>query len=67
MKGKINRLVRKKGFGFIEAEKGGVFFFHNSSLEGIDFNAVKMVYRVEFNLKKRLSGTRAENIRIIES
>jgi len=66
MKGKINRLVRKKGFGFIEAENGGVVFFHNSALEGIDFNALKVGDSLEFNLKKRLSGIRAENIKIIE-
>jgi cold shock CspA family protein len=33
MRGKIKRIIRERGFGFISAEDGREIFFHRSALE----------------------------------
>lgn len=63
MRGKINRLIRKKGFGFINAENGEKVFFHHSELVGINFNTLKEGNKVDFNLEKGPRGFRAVKIR----
>ena len=67
MKGKIKRLVRDRGFGFISAEDGSEIFFHRSALEGIDFEALEEGNSVEFNSNKGPKGLRAVNVKVIEA
>ena len=65
MKGKIKKLIRDRGFGFISAEEGKDIFFHRSDLDGIDFDALEEGNSVDFNLESGPKGPRAVNIKII--
>ncbi|NIM97692.1 MAG: cold shock domain-containing protein [candidate division Zixibacteria bacterium] len=64
MKGKIKRLIRLRGFGFISAENGEEVFFHRSALQGEDFDALEEGTRVEFKRKRGPKGLRAVNLKI---
>lgn len=66
MKGKIKTLIRNRGFGFIIAEDGKEIFFHNSALEGVEFDALEEDNSVEFDLESGPKGPRAVNVKIIE-
>jgi len=48
VKGKIKKIIADRGFGFIEAEDGRDFFFHRSSLQGLDFEKLRPGDEVEF-------------------
>jgi len=65
LKGQIKRLIRERGFGFISAEDGKEVFFHRSSLEEIDFDALEEGSSVEFNVERGPKGLRAENVKMI--
>ena len=62
--GKIKRLVTDKGFGFIEGERGDVFF-HHSALEGTSIEALSEGQVVEYEMGSGPKGPRAENVRIV--
>jgi CspA family cold shock protein len=66
LKGEINRLIRERGFGFINAEDGREVFFHRSALEGFDFDALEEGSSVEFDVEKGPKGLRAANMRMIK-
>jgi CspA family cold shock protein len=63
VKGKIKKLIRERGFGFISAEDGREVFFHSSALEGIDFGVPEEGDSVEFNEEGGPRGPRAVNIK----
>ena len=65
MKGKIKRLIRGRGFGFISAEDGSEVFFHHSALQDINFDTLEEGDSVEFDIEKEYRGTRAVNVRVI--
>ena len=67
MKGKIKRIIQRRGFGFIDAEDGQEVFFHRSALEGIDFDALEEGNSVEFGLEEGPKGPRAVKVNKIES
>lgn len=69
--GKVARIIRERGFGFIQvdAEKGQRkpedVFFHRSALmaePGFTFETLNEGTRVEFDIGETIKGTRAENI-----
>ena len=62
-KGKIKRLIRERGFGFIVAENGEEVFFHRSALAGEDFDALEEGTSVEFDLERGPKGPRAMNVK----
>jgi len=64
LEGKIKRLVRERGFGFITAEDGKDVFFHRSALAGEDFDALEEGTSVEFDLERGPKGPRAMNVRV---
>lgn len=66
-KGKINKLVRDRGFGFIDDTDGRNVFFHQSSLVGITFDKLKGDEQVEFEVENSDKGPRAVNVSIAES
>ena len=66
MKGKIKRLIRERGFGFISAEDGREVFFHRSALEGENFDALEEGNSVEFNVERGPKGPRAVNVTLIK-
>lgn len=48
--GTIKKLVREKGFGFIQAADGADVFFHLSSVTGQEFDSLNEGQRVEYTL-----------------
>lgn len=62
--GKIKKLT-EKGFGFIEGERGELFF-HHSALEGVSYDSLQVGQMVEFQEGRGPKGPRAENVRVIE-
>ena len=64
MEGKIKRLVRDRGFGFISVEDGKDVFFHRSDLAGGDFDALEEGTSVEFDLEEGPKGSRAVSVRV---
>ena len=67
MKGKISRIIRGRGFGFIDAEDGQEVFFHRSALEGIDLDSLEEGNEVEFDVEEGPKGPRATKVNIVES
>ncbi len=65
MTGKIVRLVRDRGFGFIRAENGTEIFFHATGLQGRSFESLTEGEPVEFDveLDPRSNRNRAVNVR----
>jgi CspA family cold shock protein len=41
MKGTVKRLVSDKGFGFVAAEDGNEYFFHQSACTGASFQDLR--------------------------
>jgi len=62
--GKIKKLVRERGFGFIADTDGTEVFFHQSSLLDAKFDALNEEQAVEFEVEKSPKGPRAVNIHI---
>lgn len=62
--GTIRKLITDKGFGFIEGEKGDLFF-HHSSVEGSKFEELREGQSVEFDEGRGPKGPRAENVRVV--
>ena len=63
MEGKIKKLIRDRGFGFITAEDGKDVFFHRSALAGENFDTLEEGTSVEFDLERGPKGNRAVNIK----
>lgn len=61
--GTIKKLT-DKGFGFIEGERGELFF-HSSSLQDVSFDSLSEGQQVEFEEGRGPKGPRAENVRLI--
>lgn len=62
--GKIKKLVRDRGFGFISDTDGREVFFHQSSLLDAKFDALNEDQTVEFEIEQSPKGPRAVNVRI---
>ena len=63
MQGTIKRVIRDRGFGFIRSTDGQEVFFHRSSLQQLNFDALKEGEPVEFDLERGEKGPRATNVR----
>ena len=61
--GKIKKLVRDRGFGFISDTDGNEVFFHQSSLVDTTFDGLNEDQKVEFEIEKTPKGPRAINVR----
>ena len=64
--GKVKKVVRERGFGFISDTDGREVFFHQSSLTDTQFDAVKEEDNVEFEIEDSPKGPRAVNVRIVK-
>ncbi len=62
--GKIKKLMAERGFGFISDSDGREIFFHQSSLEGVTFEALKEGQQVDFEVEKSPKGPRAVHVRV---
>ncbi len=65
--GKIKKLVRDRGFGFISDTDGREVFFHQSAVVDIKFDALNTDQLVEFDVEKSDKGPRAINIHIVQA
>ncbi len=63
MRGRIKKLVRDRGFGFINADDGREIFFHRSSPQELDFDELREEQSVEFEVERTDKGPRATKIR----
>ena len=63
--GTIKKLVADRGFGFIEGERGEMFF-HHSALEGVTIEALSEGQQVEYEEGRGPKGPRAENVRVVQ-
>lgn len=64
--GKIKKLVRERGFGFISDTDGNEVFFHQSSILDASFDSLKEEQEVEFEVEKSEKGPRAISVRLIK-
>ena len=64
--GKIKKLVRDRGFGFISDTDGKEVFFHQTSLVETSFDALNEDQSVEFEVEKSDKGPRAVNVRVVQ-
>lgn len=64
--GKIKKLVRERGFGFINDTDGREVFFHQSSIMDAQFDTLKEDQAVEFEIENSPKGPRAINVKLVE-
>ncbi len=65
-KGKVKRIIRERGFGFISAEDGREIFFHRNELQNVDFDALMEGDELEFDVVKGQKGPAASNVKKME-
>jgi CspA family cold shock protein len=65
-KGRIKKMVRDRGFGFIRGDDGKEVFFHRSGLAGADYDALSEGDAVEYVIQEGPRGPRAEFVRVAE-
>ena len=63
--GKIKKLIRDRGFGFISDTDGREVFFHQSSVMDMKFDTLSEEQKVEFEIEKSPKGPRAINVKVI--
>ena len=63
--GKIKKLVRDRGFGFISDTDGRELFFHQSGLMEVKFDALNEEQSVTYEVEKSDKGPRAINVRVV--
>jgi CspA family cold shock protein len=66
-KGKIKKLVRERGFGFISDTDGKEVFFHQTGLVELKFDALNEEQEVEFDIENSPKGPRAVNVRAAQA
>ena len=62
-KGKIKKMVRDRGFGFIRGDDGKEVFFHRSGLNAAEYDGLNEGDPVEYVVQEGPRGARAENVR----
>ena len=64
--GKVKKLVRERGFGFISDTDGSEVFFHKNNLTGVEFEALNENDEVEFEVEKSPKGASAINVSLVK-
>jgi len=64
-KGKIKKMVRDRGFGFIRGDDGKEVFFHRSGMNGTDYDNIAEGDPVEYVIQEGPRGARAEHVRAV--
>jgi CspA family cold shock protein len=65
IKGRIKKMVRDRGFGFIRGDDGKEVFFHRSGLNTGDYDVLNEGDVVEYVVQEGPRGARAENVRAV--
>jgi CspA family cold shock protein len=63
--GKVKKVVRDRGFGFIADNDGRELFFHKSGVEG-SFEGLNEGQNVEFEVESSPKGPRAIGVKLSE-
>lgn len=63
MKGRIKKMVRDRGFGFIRGDDGNEVFFHRSGMSTTEYDVLNEGDVVEYVIQESGRGPRAENVR----
>lgn len=63
--GTIKKLIRNRGFGFINSADGREIFFHRNSLVDADFDRLNEEQNVEYEIEKTPKGPNAINVRVV--
>jgi CspA family cold shock protein len=63
VRGRIKKMVRDRGFGFIRGDDGKEVFFHRSGLGGADYDILNEGDIVDYHVSESPRGPRAENVR----
>jgi cold shock protein len=63
--GKIKKLT-DKGYGFIQGERGDIFFHHSAVEDGVAYDNLREGQRVEYSEGRGPKGPRAENIKLLD-
>jgi CspA family cold shock protein len=64
--GKVKRLMRDRGFGFIAAKDGREVFFHRSELQNIEFDNLNEGDSLEFEVTQGKKGPQAVNVKKVD-
>ena len=62
--GKIKKVVSDKGFGFIEGDRGDLFF-HHSEVQGVTFEELREGQLVGYEVGQGPKGPRATAVRLV--
>jgi len=62
--GTIKKIIADKGFGFIEGDKGDLFF-HHSEVQGAQIEDLREGQKVEFTIGQGKKGPCATGVRIL--
>jgi cold shock protein len=67
-RGTVVRLIRDRGFGFVQAEDGKEIFFHHSTLPSGVFDSLAEGQTLEFDIEndQRGRGERATNVQVVD-
>ncbi len=63
MNGTITRMVTDKGFGFVAAQDGSEYFFHQSACTQMRFDDLREGQAVTFEKGHGPKGPRAEDVK----
>jgi CspA family cold shock protein len=62
--GTIKKLITEKGFGFIQGERGELFF-HHSAVKDTSFETLQEGQTVEYTEGRGPKGPRAESVTVV--
>ncbi|MCG6154453.1 cold-shock protein [Rubinisphaera margarita] len=63
--GKIKKIVSDKGFGFIQGDRGDLFF-HVSALQNAQFETLEVGQQVHYEEEEGPKGPRATAIQVLQ-
>jgi CspA family cold shock protein len=64
--GKIKKLISDRGFGFVEGDRGDLFF-HHSEVQDMPFEELHEGQTVEYEVGQGRKGPCATSVRVIDS
>ena len=64
-RGKIKKMVRDRGFGYIRGEDGKEVFFHRSGMNGSEYDSMEEGQTVEYVIQEGPRGARAEYVKAV--
>ena len=62
--GKIKKIIADKGFGFIEGDRGDLFF-HHSELQGVAIEELREGQQVEYQIGQGKKGPCATSVHLV--